>query len=59
MTSKSAQAAFNDHVILIANRRNGQPLLADAGPLQIIVPQDNLQARWIRQVRTLEVKQRQ
>jgi hypothetical protein len=52
-------AAFNAHVILVADRRNGQPLLPDSGPLQIIVPQDNRQARWIRQVRTLEVRQLQ
>lgn len=48
---------FNDHVVLIANRRNGQPLLADSGPLQIIVPQDKRAARWVRQVRSIEVRQ--
>ncbi len=50
-------AAFNDHLILIADSRNGKPLLPDSGPLQIVVPQDNRPARWIRQVTTLEVKQ--
>ena len=50
-------AAFNDHMILIVDRRNGQPLIPDSGPLQIVVPQDKRLARWIRQVTTLEVKQ--
>jgi hypothetical protein len=48
---------FNDHVILVADTRNGKPLLADSGPLQIIVPQDKRAARWVRQVTTLEVRQ--
>jgi len=51
--------AFNDHLILIVDRRNGTPLLPDSGPLQIVVPQDKRPARWIRQVTTLEVKQLQ
>jgi len=50
-------AAFNDHLVLIVDRRNGQPLLPDSGPLQIVVPQDKRPARWIRQVIALEVKQ--
>jgi hypothetical protein len=50
-------AAFNDHMVLIVDRRNRQPLLPDSGPLQIVVPQDKRPARWIRQVITLEVKQ--
>lgn len=50
-------AAFNDHVMIISDKRNGQPLLPDSGPLQMIVPQDKRAARWIRQVTTLEVKQ--
>ena len=41
-------AAFNDHLILIVDRRDGQPLLPDSGPLQIVVPQDKRPARWIR-----------
>ena len=44
-------------MVLIVDRRNGQPLLPDSGPLQIIVPQDRRPARWIRQVTTLEVRQ--
>lgn len=50
---------FNDYVILIANTRDGKPLLPDTGPLQIVVPQDKRAARWMRQVTTLEVRQLQ
>lgn len=48
---------FNDHIVLIADTRNGKPLLADSGPLQIVVPQDKRPARWVRQVTLLEVRQ--
>jgi len=51
--------AFTDHTILLADTRNGKPLLPDSGPLQIVVPQDKRAARWIRQVTTLEVRQLQ
>jgi hypothetical protein len=50
-------AAFNDSVILISNTRDGQSLLPDSGPLQLVVPQDKRPARWVRQVTTLEVRQ--
>ena len=49
--------AFTDQVILLADQRNGKPLLPDTGPLQIIVPNDKRAARWIRQVTRLEVRQ--
>jgi hypothetical protein len=52
-------AGFNDFVMLVADTRNGKPLLPDTGPLQIIVSQDQRAARWIRQLTTLEVKQLQ
>ena len=50
-------AAFTDQLILLADHRNGKPLLPDTGPLQIVVPNDNRPARWIRQVTRLEVRQ--
>lgn len=50
-------ADFSDQVILIVDTRNGKPLLADSGPLQIVVPQDKRAARWVRQVIQLEVRQ--
>lgn len=52
-------AAFTDQVVLLADRRNGKPLLPDTGPWQIIVPNDKRPARWIRQVNKIEVRQLQ
>ena len=52
-------AAFTDHVVLLADRRDGRPLLPDTGPWQIIVPNDKRPARWIRQVSRIEVRQLQ
>lgn len=49
-------AGFTDQVILVADRRNGQPLLPDTGPLQIVVPLDKRAGRWVRQVTKLEVR---
>lgn len=49
--------AFTDQVILLADRRDGKPLLPDTGPWQIVVPNDRRAARWIRQVNRLEVRQ--
>ena len=52
-------AAFTDQVVLVADRRDGRPLLPDTGPLQIVVPNDKRPARWIRQVNKIEVRQLQ
>jgi hypothetical protein len=52
-------AAFTDQIVLLADRRDGRPLLPDTGPLQIIVPNDKRAARWIRQVNKIEVRQLQ
>jgi hypothetical protein len=52
-------AAFTDQVVLVADRRDGRPLLPDTGPLQIVVPSDKRPARWIRQVNKIEVRQLQ
>jgi DMSO/TMAO reductase YedYZ molybdopterin-dependent catalytic subunit len=47
--------AFNDRVILLADRRDTKPLNNHEGPLRIIVPGDKRGARWIRGVTTLEI----
>jgi Oxidoreductase molybdopterin binding domain len=52
-------AAFTDQVVLVADRRDGRPLLPDTGPLQIVAPDDKRPARWIRQVNKIEVRQLQ
>jgi hypothetical protein len=50
-------AAFTDQIVLLADRRDGKPLLPDTGPWQIIVPNDRRPARWMRQVSRIEVRQ--
>jgi hypothetical protein len=52
-------AAFTEQIVLLADKRNGKPLLPDTGPWQIIVPNDRRPARWIRQVNKIEVRQLQ
>jgi DMSO/TMAO reductase YedYZ molybdopterin-dependent catalytic subunit len=42
--------AFTDREVLLADRRDGQPLAAAEGPLRLIVPGEKRHARWIRQV---------
>jgi DMSO/TMAO reductase YedYZ molybdopterin-dependent catalytic subunit len=47
--------AFNDRMILLADRRDGKPLDAKHGPVQVIVPGEKKQARWVRMVVTLRI----
>lgn len=49
--------AFTDKVVLLADRRDNQVLPAKEGPLRLIVPDEKRQARWVRQVKTLTIKQ--
>ena len=48
-------AAFTNAVILVADRRNGEALGAEDGPLRIVVPWEKRQARWARQLIALRV----
>jgi DMSO/TMAO reductase YedYZ molybdopterin-dependent catalytic subunit len=47
---------FGHGQVLLADRREGQPLNPAQGPLQIIVPDDKVHARWVRQVNLIEVR---
>jgi DMSO/TMAO reductase YedYZ molybdopterin-dependent catalytic subunit len=47
--------AFTDEIVLVADRRDGQPLSAAEGPLRLVVPREKRQARWVRQLKTLKV----
>jgi DMSO/TMAO reductase YedYZ molybdopterin-dependent catalytic subunit len=46
---------FSDRVILLADRRDGQPLSAMEGPLQIVVPGEKRHSQWVRQVTALQI----
>jgi DMSO/TMAO reductase YedYZ molybdopterin-dependent catalytic subunit len=47
--------ACTDRVILLADRRDGEPLSAQEGPLRVIVPGEKRHSRWVRQVVTIRV----
>ncbi len=47
--------ASTDRVILLADRREGQPLGEKDGPLRVIVPGEKRPARWVKQVTGLKV----
>ena len=46
---------FAAQTILLADRRDGQPLPAHDGPYQVVVPLEKKPARWVRQVTGFEV----
>jgi DMSO/TMAO reductase YedYZ molybdopterin-dependent catalytic subunit len=48
--------AFSDRLILLADRRDQQPLSPREGPLRLIVPGEKRQARWVRQVTSVAVR---
>jgi hypothetical protein len=43
--------------ILVANKKNGEPLSATEGPYRFVLPQDKRGARWIRQVQRVSLHQ--
>jgi DMSO/TMAO reductase YedYZ molybdopterin-dependent catalytic subunit len=47
--------ACTDRTILLVDRRDGMPLLAQEGPLRIVVPGEKRHSRWVRQVVALKI----
>jgi len=47
---------FNDRTVLIADRRDGEPLPPEEGPLRLVVPWEKRGARSVRQVSEIEVR---
>ena len=47
---------FNDRRILLADRRDGKPIIPSEGPLRMVVPGEKRFGRWVRQVRSLTVR---
>jgi DMSO/TMAO reductase YedYZ molybdopterin-dependent catalytic subunit len=47
--------AFTDRVVLLADRRDGRPMIGPEGPLRIVVPDEKRHARWVRMVESLTV----
>lgn len=47
--------AYTDKVVLLADRRDGKPLSEKEGAFRLVVSDEKMQARWIRQITTLTV----
>ncbi|ADB38366.1 molybdopterin-dependent oxidoreductase [Spirosoma linguale] len=47
---------FASRVILLADSVDGKPLAPGIGPYRVIVPDEKKPARWIRDVKSIEVK---
>lgn len=48
-------SVFNDRTIFLAYSKNGEELPGKEAPLRVIVPGEKREARWIRQVVSLQV----
>lgn len=48
-------ATFRDKPVLLADRRDGEPLFEQTGPLQVVAADESRAGRWIRQVSKIEV----
>jgi len=51
--------AYTDKVIMLVDKRDGKTLDAKEGPLRIVVPDEKMHARWVRQVTGLVIKRAQ
>jgi DMSO/TMAO reductase YedYZ molybdopterin-dependent catalytic subunit len=48
--------AYSDRVVLLADRRDAQPLSEKEGNVRIVVPDEKRQGRWVRQVVSLTIR---
>jgi Oxidoreductase molybdopterin binding domain len=55
-TLAELDSAFSDRTVLVATRRDGQPLPEREGHFRIIVPGDQRPARWLRQLAGITIK---
>lgn len=49
-------ASFNRHLVLIADQRDGTPFDSKEGPYRLIVPWERRDARWVREVTAVDLK---
>lgn len=47
--------AFTDKIVLLADKRDGQPLSKEEGQLRVVVPDEKRQGRWVRQVISMKI----
>jgi len=55
-TLPDTDPAFTDRLIVLADTKDGKPLPEKEGPFRIIVPEEKRPARWIRNVKTIAIK---
>jgi hypothetical protein len=48
--------SMTDKVVLLADRQEGKPLPESAGPYRLVVPDDKIHSRWVRQVTRITVQ---
>jgi DMSO/TMAO reductase YedYZ molybdopterin-dependent catalytic subunit len=46
---------FSDRAIILSNQQDSQPLPDNAAPFRVVIPGDTHPARWVRQVKSIEV----
>jgi DMSO/TMAO reductase YedYZ molybdopterin-dependent catalytic subunit len=51
--------AYTEKVIMLVDKRDGKALDAKEGPLRIVVPDEKMHARWVRQVTGLVIRRAQ
>ena len=51
--------AYTDKVVMLVDKRDGKALDSKEGPLRLVVPDEKMHARWVRQVTGLVVKRAQ
>jgi DMSO/TMAO reductase YedYZ molybdopterin-dependent catalytic subunit len=50
-------SGFTDRTIILADQQDSQPLPDNAAPFRVVVPGDTRPARWVRQVKSIEIIQ--
>jgi len=48
--------AFGVRTALLVDRRDSKPLSSDEGPFHLVLPDEKVKARWVRQAMALTVK---
>jgi DMSO/TMAO reductase YedYZ molybdopterin-dependent catalytic subunit len=46
---------FSDRTLILADRQDNQLLPDNAAPFRVVIPGDSHPARWVRQVKSIEV----
>lgn len=46
---------YTDRVVLLVDKQDSQPLSSAHGPFRIVVPDEKIFARWVRQVKSLTI----